>query len=60
MSDILVSIADFSKFPLVFATFGNIDNKVFSLPDEAVSHDNGVRQGPKAMIQKLPTGEPTG
>ena len=46
MSDILVSIAAFSKFPLVFTTFGNIDNKVFSLPDEAVSHGNGVRQGP--------------
>ena len=32
----------FPKFPLGFATFGNIDSKVFSLPDEAVSHGNGV------------------
>ena len=50
----------FPKFPLVFATFGNIDSKVFSLPDEAVSHGNSVRQGPKARTQKLPTGETTG
>ena len=57
MSDILRL---FPKFLLVFATFGNIDSKVFSLPDGAVSHGNGVRQGPKASTQELPTGETTG
>ena len=35
----------FPKFPHVFATFGNIDNKMISVPD--VSHGQGVRQGPK-------------
>ena len=39
-------------------------DKELSSPDEAVSHGNGVRQGPKARtttwMQKLPTSETTG
>ena len=60
MSDISVSIAACSGFPLAFATFGDFDNQVLSFPDKAVNHGNGVRQGPKARTQQYPTYETTG
>ena len=40
----------FTKFPLAFATFGNVDNRSITFPVDAASRANGVRK-----TQKEPT-----